>query len=330
MPSDDVMEYSKELRFWIDALLHPGKATKRELKVKDALVLYYRLAAIPLVLGLIVAYFAGGFNPLRPFSASHDPLVGMGWALLLFLVIQPINILINGGIYHLLMGKLFKLYKKDISKPVAAMLYGVLPVLLVYWLYPLHWVGLVLMGVFGIWGIIVEIIALSNQLAMSRLKALGTIVLELVIVGVVVFVVAFAVAMWLMGGALPALLSSTCIAGSGYRCSMPTMGSDGKLSLSAGQDTGMTLSTVMLACSASAPTLYEFVPVTSLGLPGRDMVSGSTYSIRGLQCYDESGSAFSGGAGAKYYGELWINYTTSQSTSPARASLGVLIVNVSS
>jgi hypothetical protein len=193
------MKYVDYLRFWIDVLAHPGKATKRALGVKAALKLYYLLSIIPLVLGLVVVYAVGGFNPFStsspgmfgfvyPAQSAYRLAAGVGYILLLFLVIIPLDILINSGIYHLLMGKLFKFYNKDYAKVFTAALYGVLPALLVYWLYPAGLLGLVIIGIFGLWGFIVEIIAFSNQLGMSRFKAFCTFLLYVAIVAVIAFV----------------------------------------------------------------------------------------------------------------------------------------------
>jgi hypothetical protein len=197
------MEYIDKLRLWMDAMAHPGKATKRALGVKEALRLYYSLAVIPIVLGLIVMYAVGGFNPFSASSMSmskavpplfgvhniHNVATGVGYTLLLFLIITPFDMLVNSAIYHLLIGKLFKIYNKRYSKVFAAVFFGALPALLVDWLYPAGILGVVIISIFGLWGLVVEIIALSNQLGMSRIKALGTIVLYVAAVVVVAFAV---------------------------------------------------------------------------------------------------------------------------------------------
>jgi hypothetical protein len=198
IPSDDVA-YIDYLRFWMNVLVHPGKATKRTLGMKAALKLYYSLSIIPIVLGLMVVYAVGGFNPFSTSSpgmfglypsllgapATYRLEVGMGYMLLFFLVLMPLDILINSGVYHLLMGKLFKFYKKEYAAVFTAALYGALPVLLAYWLYPAGFLGLAIIGIFALWGLIVEIIAFSNQLGMSRFKAFCTFLLYAVIVVVV-------------------------------------------------------------------------------------------------------------------------------------------------
>ncbi len=201
------MKYTDYLRFWIDVLMHPGKATKHVMSISEALKLYYRLSIVPMVLGLVVVCVVGGFNPFGASSRGtframypsllfgvrsvNSTLAGIAYLMLLFLALIPIDILINSAAYHLIIGKLFRIYNKKYNSVVTAVLYGTLPSLLVYWLYPAGFFGVIVVAVFGLWGLIVEIISLSSQLGMSRLKTLGTFVLYIVIVAAIAFVFGF-------------------------------------------------------------------------------------------------------------------------------------------
>jgi len=220
------MEYADTLRFWMDVVFHPGKATKRALGVKEALKLYYSLAVIPIVLGAIVVVAVGGFNPFSPTmsvlglgnaaasgQSASGIAIGIGYLLLMLLVVVPITVLINSGIYHMIVGKLFNIYKKDYAKVFMAMVYGLFPVLLVYWLCPFRLVGGAIIALVGIWSFIVDIIAISNQLGMSRLKAFGTLVLNGIIVGLIALVIFAVIAMFAIvsmakTGALAGMLGS--------------------------------------------------------------------------------------------------------------------------
>jgi hypothetical protein len=197
------MEYAEYLKLWANIMLHPGKNTKKELSVKNAFKMYYALAIIPVVLGLVLVYLEGGFNPFSAtagFASMHYALfetlnnykvaIGAAFVLLLILVLEPVSMLANSALYHLIVCKLFRVYNKKYPAVFTAVMYGVLPALMVYWLYPAGYIGSLFMGIFGIWGLVVEIIALSNLLKISRLKALGTIILYALTVFVVAFVVA--------------------------------------------------------------------------------------------------------------------------------------------
>ena len=200
------MKYNDYLKFWMDVLVHPGKATKRALTIKDALKLYYTLAIIPVVLGVVMVFVFGGvrsfssstsmfaaFPSLMGLLSTYGLEIGIGYLLFAILVMTPINAFINSGVYHLLIGRLFKIYDKKYPKVFTAAIFGTLPALMVYWLYPSGIVGTVVMGIFGLWGVIVEIIAFSNQLGMSRIKTLGTFVLYIAVVAAIVFVLALLV-----------------------------------------------------------------------------------------------------------------------------------------
>lgn len=180
--------------------MHPGKSTKRAFEVDEALKLYYRLAIIPLVLGLIVTYASGGFvsssmlsmmfkavyPALLSASGTYALAISMVYMLLFFLAITPLSMLINSWLYHMIVGKLFKIYNKKYAKVFTGAFYGALPTTLVYWLFPLGAIGGAIIGIAGLWGFIVEIIAYSNQLGMSRIKSLLTFVLYWIVAAVVI------------------------------------------------------------------------------------------------------------------------------------------------
>jgi hypothetical protein len=115
-------------------------------------------------------------------------MAGMAYLLLLLLVLTPADIFINSAFYHLIIGRLFRIYNRKYQSVFTAATYGALPALLVYWLYPVGFVGVLTVTVFSFWGFFVEIISFSNQLGMSRLKAFGTFILYLAIMAALVFV----------------------------------------------------------------------------------------------------------------------------------------------
>ena len=196
------MSIMDNLKSAFDVLLHPGKETKKGMSIGDALKFYYSVMIIPLILGVIVSLALNASN-------LTVGVISVAGILLSFVVLFPIGILVDAGLYHLVIGRLFKLYKGDYSKPVMAFTYAMMPSVLVYWLVgPLtskagflgglagvapalgatYVVGEVLSIIFGIWSIVIMIIALSNQVAISRLKALGTLLLEWIIIGIILIV----------------------------------------------------------------------------------------------------------------------------------------------
>ncbi len=107
----DYVKYNDYLKFWMDVLVHPGKATKRALTIKDALKLYYTLAIIPVVLGVVMVFVFGGvrsfssstsmfaaFPSLMGLLSTYGLEIGIGYLLFAILVMTPINAFINSGV----------------------------------------------------------------------------------------------------------------------------------------------------------------------------------------------------------------------------------------
>ncbi|MCL5112485.1 MAG: hypothetical protein M1500_02105 [Candidatus Marsarchaeota archaeon] len=259
------MSYVDNMHRALDALLHPGKATKKSMGIVEALKFYYTIMIIPLILGIIISIVLNTSD----IGIGVAAVVGI---LLTFIVFFPLGILVDAGIYHLIIGKLFKLYKGNYAKPVSAFTYAIMPSVLIYWLVgPLtasngflgrfsavtpsigaaYLFGAILSVIFGIWSIVVMIIALSNQLSISRLKALGTLLLEWFIVGVIAMVLTFIfaatfISTGLVGtGGLSPTLGNTCIGSIGYMCTNLSY-SGSHLNFTFGQATGSSWTGVIL------------------------------------------------------------------------------------
>lgn len=193
------MGYMDTVRDAFGVFLHPKSATSRSMSIGDSLKFYYKIMIIPLILGVIVSYLLG--------SAAGVGLTLAGTIAAYFIILYPLGILVDGGIYHILIGKLFKLYRAGYARVVSAYTYGIIPSIFIAWiampLYSAHAAatptlsatyvaGIVLLTIFGIWSFIIILFALSNQLQISKLKAFGTLILEGVIVSIIVFAVIFA------------------------------------------------------------------------------------------------------------------------------------------
>ena len=186
---DIATEFKNAYGTAIGAMLHPGDATKKTMSVGDALKFYYLLMIIPLILGVIVAAATGSHVSSNPLLGTAVGTMMIILMLLIYIVIIPVGIIVDSGIYHLIIKSLFKMYKQNYNAAFTAFTYGMIPVILVYWLLSVPLLGMVLIIIFGLWALIVEIIAISNQLSMSRLKAFGTILLDGIVVGIIMYVV---------------------------------------------------------------------------------------------------------------------------------------------
>jgi hypothetical protein len=191
------MGFSETLKEAFNAILHPKDGTTQSRSVSGALKFYYMVMIIPLVLGIVLSYLLGG---------STLGLVAVGTIALSLIIMIPLSILISGGIYYVIIGMLFKMFKADYSKVVTAFTYAVIPYLFLIWiitpltssLSSLAEIGIGLEIIAIIWSFITLLFALSNQLSISKLKAFGTLLLESIIVGIISFIIVFALGVSLL------------------------------------------------------------------------------------------------------------------------------------
>ncbi len=292
-------------------MLHPGSVSKT-MDLGDVLGFYYKAAILPTIASVIVAALfgiaAGGLayslvGRLLPAMAAgaalFTALLAVGVALLYMLVLIPVGIIINAAIYQLFAKRLFDIWRKPYKNTLTAVLYGEMPVMMFLWLMFIPIVGSFISIVFGIWGLVVLIISMARQQDISGARAFGGILLSAVIIGIIAFVVIFAVAalafVSLGGVGGHALLGSTCVATSGYTCSAPSY-SNGNLAVTLGQSTGSnwasaTFAFVPYGYSVNASTFYVLpggmqsgaidtvsLPIPSSAVPSRGDISGTIYA----------------------------------------------------
>ena len=174
-----LVTFTKAYKNAIEVMIHPGLATKKQMSIADALKFYYTIALIPMLFGVLLSLIFG----------SHHILFALV-VVALYLVFFPIGAFINSGVYHLIIKNLFSVYKQGYSAAFLAYIYSLVPVIFFFWVFPIYILGIVLIAISFLWSFIVLIIAISNLLSMSRLKALGTILLSDIIFYLIVYVIA--------------------------------------------------------------------------------------------------------------------------------------------
>ncbi|MCL5434338.1 MAG: hypothetical protein M1559_01325 [Candidatus Marsarchaeota archaeon] len=211
-------------------MLHPGKNARGALSLGDALKFYYTIAIIPLILGVALslltnASFLGMFGGLSGSSAFAPGAAAPGSGLLFavyliafFVVLAPIGLLFDTAMYHIIIKSLLKIYNKPYATAFTAFTYAIIPAVLVYWLMPLGVLGFMVILLFGIWSFVIEIISLSNLLSISRLMALGSLILDEIIVTVIFYIIIAvifgALFLTILNLAGPTLLNSSAISSS--------------------------------------------------------------------------------------------------------------------
>ncbi len=165
-----------------DYVRHPN-ATGDSYTVKSALKFYYRAMILPmiaaLVITLVISSVVGaafsilgrllGFLGLGALGMALGIGIGIAVSIMLtimvllsFIVLIPISIIINAAILQFFSKFVFRIWKGDFSKTLAAMMFGTLPIILFLWLAFIPIVGFI-MVIFSIWSIVVLIMALSRQ-----------------------------------------------------------------------------------------------------------------------------------------------------------------------
>lgn len=162
----DIFMWAKEVAF------NPKKSTKKEhdygFMIRKLLV----LSLIPGVLLTIITYFAAGWvsqelGMFGGFSAfMYIPL---------FLVSAVVNPFISAAIMHFFGKMVFQLMKKDYRKTYNAMAYGMVPSFL------FGWIPVIGSVVGGIWSIVVQVYALSNQQGIPTSRALLVVLIPIII-----------------------------------------------------------------------------------------------------------------------------------------------------
>ena len=175
-----------ELKEGFNIMLHPKSATQKERKIGEALAFYYKMSIIPLILYIILALAIPSASATGLFTGFiSGPLVRGG--ILALLVAIPISLFVTAFLYHIF-GKLFKVFSNPYSNTFTAMVYGIVPAILFYWLIPIP-LGLLVLIIFEIWAFIVMILALANQQKTSALKAFAVIIVTGIIIGAIVFLI---------------------------------------------------------------------------------------------------------------------------------------------
>ncbi|MGC8662775.1 MAG: hypothetical protein ACP5RT_03250 [Candidatus Micrarchaeia archaeon] len=175
----------------IDIMFHPDSSTKKSMRIGEALAFYYTLAIIPLILSIIVTMVI--YIPANLFFGGATKGIMLLIMVLTYLVFTPLGLIINSEIYNLIIKGLFKMYNQGYDAVFTAFTYGAIPLILTYWLLRVPFIGMALILLSGLWGFIVEIIAISNLLSMSRLKALGTILLNSIVLVIIIYFIIFVI-----------------------------------------------------------------------------------------------------------------------------------------
>ena len=179
-----------ELKEGFNIMLHPKSATQKERKIGEALAFYYKISIIPLILYIILALVVTSTSAagLSTLSAGLSGMLAI-FGIITLLIIIPISLFVSAFLYQIF-GRLFNVFSNPYSNTITAIVYGIVPTILFYWLSAVPLGSLVLI-IFAIWAFIVMILALANQQKTSALKAFAVIIVTSIIIGIIIGIIAF-------------------------------------------------------------------------------------------------------------------------------------------
>jgi len=192
-----------ELKEAVNIMFSPGTATQKERSIRAAIAFYYKVLVVPLILYILaLAIPETTISPYMLYSllyiilALAIPETTISLVILsplftvISLIVYPLVLLVVAGLYHLV-GKLIKVFNNPYSNTFTATVYSTVPYVLLVWLLaftnnanPMLLVDVdIIFFVVAIWGIIITIIAFTNQQKTSRLRAFAVwLVVTLILV----------------------------------------------------------------------------------------------------------------------------------------------------
>lgn len=175
-----------QLMSGINSIMHPGAMTKQSWSIREALRFYYLFSIVPLVLAavLLMIFPNTTLSALVPASVSYLSVVGV--MLFSWWVLTPIVLLLEALLVHLVGKNLLQKFSNDYSHTATAFFYSILPSLGLVWVgvLPTQF-GFVLVFIAAVWGLVMQVYALSNQQNVGRGMALAVLLLGGIVIGLI-------------------------------------------------------------------------------------------------------------------------------------------------
>lgn len=290
------MMFVDELKVGIGAAMHPSKETRKQMSTKQAIAFYYKFSLIPVAIAIIIALAAsallGATSSLLGIYShmpTHFALLSVLLPILILWVLVPVGFLINALFLQLIGRNLFNSFKGRYSNSITALVYGEMPAVGLFWTGFIPIIGTVILVIAGIWGFIVQIIALSNQQKTSRLVAFVIMIATSFLVGIIFYGIVLG-GLFSLGVFNSSLYNGngtslgSCIPITGYTCTSPTLSKAGLLSMDFGQNLGETIYGATLTLESANGTAIasdylgtissgQSLPV-SLSIPGSAIMYG--------------------------------------------------------
>lgn len=194
------MIFWDDFKHAIDVSLHPGKGTKKPLDMGGVFAAYYKAAAIPLFVFVLLGALDTFIFIGAPYAGTASVLFAVV-ALVVVLILGPIALFVSALVLHLFGKAIFRAFGGDLEDTLAAIYYSVLPRFALLWLLPIPGLGAIAAVLSVPWSVLVLIIALANLHRTSRLAAFGVMVaasigIALVCIAIVATVLSAVAPLW--------------------------------------------------------------------------------------------------------------------------------------
>ena len=193
----------EEINEQIKIMLDPQ--TMKRKKVKEALLYYYKISVVPIIIGIIlgaigIAFFALLSSGIASVFGSAAGNLGFTAPVAVFLliagvcllglwVIEPLAIVIFAALLQLIGGNLLGVFKGNYEDTVTSGVYSASANILFSWIMMIPVIGWILSCVIGIWAFIISILGLAKLHRTGPWKVLGIMILTGIIVGFLVFLI---------------------------------------------------------------------------------------------------------------------------------------------
>ena len=167
-----------------NVMLHPSRAN-----TATGPSFYYRAVVIPGIINAIIAALLIAAFPSATFLGSLGPLFGFIVVLLIMFLGIPASVVIDSALVHLFGKLLFRIMKQPFNNTLTAISYAMSPAIFFYWTEALPAPANIVAIIIGIWTFVLEIFMLSKTQQVSKLRALGALLIPIIIFAVIIIVI---------------------------------------------------------------------------------------------------------------------------------------------
>ncbi|MCW6160532.1 MAG: hypothetical protein LVQ95_05615 [Candidatus Micrarchaeales archaeon] len=160
-------------------------ATFRPMSIKESLAFYYKYS-LPVLILLIIMSYALDRTVLSIFPGLSSASGVIVASLVLIWIAVPVLVLIQSAFLYVA-GVLLKIFKNNFPGTFTAAIYGSVPLVLFLWLTSIPIYGKFVLVIIEIWSFVILVVALAEQHAISRFRALALALVANIIISLLFY-----------------------------------------------------------------------------------------------------------------------------------------------